>query len=206
LAGYVVCKYQFCTNKQIPISEKETLTVDVKVSDAGIKANLYYHPECYPKHLEHQEFIKKDLQQKDELNETVKKIYNLNFDMPKRWWGYIGDLREGTNRHEKFWKKKYKQGVPYNVIKEAFLLSVQDIQWARMSKNFKTIDKELQYGLMIMQGKVNDAYRKMKTREQQTKINEALEQTQIKEMSENREVSFKKTEKDKDYSYLLGND
>jgi hypothetical protein len=203
LAGYVKC--QLC-NEHVPISEKGTLTVEVKVSKStGMAKNNYFHPECYPKHLEKQDFLLKEREQKDELNETVKKIYSLKFDLPHRWWELIADLREGTNRYQKFWKKKYKQGVPFNVIKEAYLLSVQNIEWARLNNKFKTTDQELRYGLIIMQGKVNDAFRKMKTREQQDKINEAMEQVHIDDMKENREVSFKRADT-KDYSYLLGND
>lgn len=207
MAGQAV-KCQWC-KATIPSSvDKETLAKEVKVSDStGKSKNLYYHPECYPEYLKDVEFRKKEREQKDELNETVKKIYNLQFNLPVRWWEYVSDFREGTNRHEKFWKKKYKKGVPFNVIREAFLLSVQDIEWARMNKKFSNLDQELRYGLMIMQGKVNDAYRKMKTREQQAKQSEAMEKLLLEDMKDNREVSFnKKQQENRDFSYLLGND
>lgn len=205
MAGRVV-KCQFC-EMTVPYADRDTLTKEVKVSKAGKTLNRYWHNECYPKELAKREVILNDKKEKDEMNETVKKIYNLKFDLPQNWWEYIADLREGTNRYQKFWKKRYKQGVPFSVIREAYLLSVHDIEWARMSKNFKTIEQELRYGLMIMQGKVNDAFRKIKTREQQAKRNEAMEEIQLKNMKDDREVSFKKQQQDdRDYSYLLGND
>lgn len=202
-----IVKCQWC-NESVPFNERETLTKEVKVSEStGKSKNLYYHPDCYPKHLERAVFNEKEREQKDALNEAVKKIYSIKFNLPVRWWEYVADLREGTNRYEKFWKKKYKQGVPFDVIREAFLLSAQDIEWARLNKKFKTIDQELRYGLMIMQSKVNDAYRKIKTREQQAKRNEAMEQALIEEMKDSREVSFDKKQQEKrDYSYLLGDD
>ncbi|MGG4105241.1 hypothetical protein AAXB25_15090 [Paenibacillus lautus] len=202
---YVKC--QFC-EQTVPYKERDTLTKEeVKVSSKGKTANKYWHNECYPKELAKREFLLNEQKQKDEMYETVKKIYNINFSPSKSWWEMIADLREGTNRYQKFWKKRYKQGVPYNVIREAFLLSMHDIEWARMSKNFKSLDQEMRYGLMIMQGKVNDAFRKMKTREQQSKINEAMEQVHIEDMKDNREVSFKKKQQEnRDFSYLLGND
>ncbi|TVX86012.1 hypothetical protein [Paenibacillus agilis] len=200
---YVKC--QFC-EQTAPFKQRDTLAHEVKVSSKGKSVNQYWHRECYPKELEKREFLLNEQKQKDEMFETVKKIYKINFSPSKSWWEMIADLREGTNRYQKFWKKKYKQGVPFNVIKEAFLLSVQDIEWARMSKNFKTLEHEMRYGLIVMQGKVNDAFRKMKTREQQSKINEAMEAVHIEDMRDNREVSFKKTQQDRDYSYLLGDD
>lgn len=201
---YVKC--QFC-GQTVPYKERDTLTHEVKVSGKGKPVNKYWHNECYPKELKKREFLLNEQKQKDEMYETVKKIYNINFTPSKSWWEMIADLREGTNRYQKFWKKRYKQGVPYNVIREAFLLSVPDIEWARMSKNFKSLDQEMRYGLMIMQGKVNDAFRKLKTREQQSKINEAMEQVHIEDMKDNREVSFKKKQQEnRDFSYLLGND
>lgn len=205
MAGGIV-KCQFC-KESVPIKEKDTLAKEVKVSESGRKKTDYYHQDCYPKHLKQQEFFKKELEERDRLDLVVKKLYNVKLQLPHQFWTMIQDLRNGTNRFEKFWTKKYKNGVSYEIIKEAYLLSVQDIEWARMSKKFKSLDQELRYGLRCMQGKLNDAYRKIKTREQQAKTNEAMEQVHIENMKENREVSFKKKQQEnRDYSYLLGND
>ncbi|OME54057.1 hypothetical protein BSK59_15865 [Paenibacillus odorifer] len=204
MARIVTC--QFC-KETVPYIERHTLSNEAKVTNKGKTLNKYWHHECYPKELARRDILLKDQIEKNEMNETVKKIYNLKFDLPKGWWEYIADLREGTNRYQKFWKKKYKEGVPFSVIREAYIMSVADIEWARMSKKFKSIDQELRYGLMIMQGKVNDAFRKMKTREQQEKRNEAMEQVHIEDMKDNREVSFKRKEQEnRDFSYLLGDD
>lgn len=203
---YVKC--QFC-NESIPYSERETLAHEEKeYQSKGVTKtkNIYWHQECYPKELKQREFLLQEKKEKDELNETLQKIYKVKYNFSSNFWWMISDLREGTNRFQKFWKKKYKQGIPFPVIREAYMMSVQDIEWARMSKSFKNLNDEMRYGLMIMQGKVNDAYRKMKTREQQSKINEAREEIQIEDMKENRQVSFKKKQQDRDYSYLLGND
>lgn len=200
-------KCQFC-NDSVPFSEKETLTKEVKVSESTGKAkNLYYHPDCYPKHLEQQAFYQKEIDERDKLDRVVKKLYNVNLQLPHQFWTLIQDLRNGTNRFEKFWSKKYKKGVSYEVIREAYILSTHDIEWARMGKRFQSLEQELRYGLRIIQSKLNDAYRKIKTREQQGKINEAMEKVQIEDMKDNREVSFKKKEaNNRDYSYLLGDD
>jgi len=202
MPSYVKCR--FC-EEHIPMSMKDTLVKETKVSESGRRSNWYYHQECYPKELDKREFLRREREAKDRLNETVKKIYNLKFDLPARWWEIISDLREGTNRYQKFWKKRYKAGVPFDVIREAYLLSVQDIEWARMSKQFKTIEQELRYGLAIVQSKINDAYKKMKAREQQEKINQANEKM-IAELQDDVEVEFKKTKRSDDYRHLLGDD
>lgn len=201
------CQYKFCETPSIPAEMKDTLAVEVKVSEStGKKKNLYYHPECYPKHVKHQEFLLKEKQEKDELNEVVKKLYNVEYQLPPQYWELVSDLREGTNRYEKFWKKRYKKGIPFSVLKEAYLMSKADIEWARLNKNFKTLQNELKYGLSIVLSKVNDAHRKIKAREQQQKMATAIEQQQIEMMMDDRDVSYKKQSKEDDLSFLLGDD
>lgn len=201
-----VVKCQIC-KESYPYVDRHNLASEAKLTAKGKTLNKYWHHECYKKELVKRESALNDPIEKDELNATVKKIYNLNFDLPNGWWWYIADLREGTNRFQKFWKKKHKEGVPFSVIREAYIMSVADIEWARMSKKFKSLDQELRYGLIIMQSKVNDAFRKMKTREQQEKRNEAMEEVHIEDMKDNRKVSFKRKEQEnRDFSYLLGDD
>jgi hypothetical protein len=205
LAGYVKCQYVKCGG-HVPIQEKDTLIVEVKVSESGTKKNIYYHHECYPKYLKEQEFIRDELLERDELDRVVKSIYGFKLQLPAKFWWMIQDLRNGTNRFESFFKKRYKKGISYDIIREAYMLGKQDIEWAKMSKRFASLEQELRYGLRIMQSKLNDADRKIKTREQQAKINKAMEQVHIEDMRDNREVSFKRKQDDSDFSYLLGND
>lgn len=208
MARYLKCRYKFCETPSIPYSEKDNLSIETKVSDKGKKTNLYFHPECYEKHLKHQAFLDKDREKKDEFNEVVKKIYGVpeNLQLPPSYWELIGDLREGTNRYERLWKKKYKQGIPFDVLKEAYLLAKGDIAWARLNKKFKTLEVELRYGLVIVLNKINDAYRKMKSREQQESMSKAMEEVQVEMMKEDREVVYKKQKDENDLSFLLGDD
>jgi hypothetical protein len=205
LARYVKCQY---CNETIPYSEKDTLTKEVKVSKStGKSKNLYYHPECYPKHIKCQEFLSKEKQERDELNEVVKNIYGVQYQLPLKFWEMVNDIRNGTNRYEKFWKKRYKKGIPYSVLKEAFLMSKADIEWARLNKRFRTLDQELRYGLVIAVSKANDAHRKIKAREQQEKMALAIEQNQLEMMQDDREVSYKNVaKKHDDISFILGDD
>ncbi|MCR8994570.1 hypothetical protein NW825_06310 [Brevibacillus laterosporus] len=207
MGRYLVCKYKFCESKQIPNSLKDTLAHEVKVSEStGRKQNLYFHPECYEKHVKYEAFLEKEREEKNEMNEVVKRLYGVQYQLPPRFWEYVSDLREGTNRYERKWKKKYKKGIPFSVMAEAYRMSKADIEWARFNKNFKTLDGELNYGIMIMLSKVNDAYKRLKAKEQQTKIATAIEQQQVEMMADDREVVYKKKSNGDDLTFLLGDD
>lgn len=140
------------------------------------------------------------------MNYVVKSIYGVTYQLPSQWWEFINDLRNGTNRFEKFWRKRYKGGVPYKVIKEAYIMSKSDIDWARLNKRFKTLNQELRYGLSIIQSKLNDAHKRLKVIEQQQKMSSAIEEKQVEMMMDDREVSYKKKYDEDDISFLLGDD
>jgi hypothetical protein len=206
MARYIKCQY--CESKEL-WQDRDKMIIEQKISESGKTKNLYYHKECYPKELKKREMIAKELKEKDELDRVVKEIYNCKYSLPPRFWELINDLRNGTIRYVKGSKviKKYKKGVPYPVIKEAYLMSKQDIEWARLNKNFKTLDQELHYGLKIIQSKLNDAYKKLKRNEQIQEMNKKNEEKQIEEIFENnKEVKFVKKKSEIDISHILGDD
>lgn len=204
---YVRCKCKSC-NKNNNRDDIENLYI-VKIL-AGLKnRNLYYcNEKCYLNSVKEDEFIEFEEAEKDKLNEVVKSIYGVavGLNLTNRWWTIIGDLRNGTNRYEKLWKRRYKKGVPYAVIAEAYRISKDSIHWAKLNKNFKTFEQELRYGLSIIASKVIDADRKIKRSAIQEKASNAMEGSRIDIMEDNREVVFKKVEDENDLSFLLGDD
>lgn len=201
---YVKCQY---CKESVLASQKDTLACEVKVSEStGRAKNQYYHHECYPKHLEAEEFKANELREKNELNEVIKSLYGVQYQLPFQFWQLVADLREGTNRYEKFWKKKHKEGITYSLLKEAYLLARDNITWSRLNKQFKTLEEELRWGLKSAVSKVNDANRRMKGMDQQAKRAIAMEKAQLEMMKDDREVSYKKKQHEDDISFLLGND
>jgi hypothetical protein len=210
MAGYVKCKY--CGKKE-PLSEKDNMYLHIKtVESSGKQYKSYYHHECWKyakKQLEEQE---KENREKDELDKVVKEIYMVeeNVPLPSDFWQRISDIRNGTIRGQKGRSvvKRRKQGVPYRVIKEAYLMAKPDIEWARLGKNFRTLLDELKYGLRIVENKLADAYRKVKNEEHMEKVRKELEEQELRRIIEDdtREVKYVKKKYEYDISHILGDD
>lgn len=201
-------KCQFC-EVIVPKEESMNMVLHIHVVESsGRKKNKYYHQECYPKFLAREAFIIKEKKEQDELDAVVKSIHGLTQPLPHRYWERVQDMRNGTNRYQKKYKKHYKKGVPYHVLKEAYLLAKDGIEWSKLSKNFKDTFEELIYGLSIAHSKINDADKKITRTKEFTKRAEESEKTMLKDMVEleNREVKYVKKKHVDDISHILGND
>lgn len=202
---YVKC--QTCGDTVVWSDRFEKMEFIPKVSDKGRSVNKYYHKgECWDKHNKKQEFLSKEKKEQDELDAVVKEIHGVNYPLPERYWEMVQDIRNGTNRFKKFWKKNYKKGVPYHVIKEAYLMSRHDIEWAKLNKRFPRLEQELRYCLVVAHSKINDAHKKIKKSEQSKTMAKATEKVQVEQMAEEREVKFKKQKSEFDISHILGDD
>jgi hypothetical protein len=202
LPRYLKC--QFC-KERVPFEQKDEMVIDVVVSVTNKEYKKYIHRKCYPAYLKHKEFIEQENRERDELNKVVMEIHGLMVSPNKSWWEMVQDLRNGTNRYEKFWKKRYKQGVPYRVVKEAYLLAKNDIEWAKLNKKFERVEQELKYGLAIAVNRLNDAYRKLKMEEEVEKKQRAIEHTEIELYENARKIEYKRQDSD-DLSDILGDD
>ncbi len=183
-------KCQICKE----LSERELMEVVSKTSKkTGKTVNKYYHKgECWDSYLKEQSDINKEMKEKDELDAVLKKMFNIKVDYPDNIWWMIQDLRNGTNRFKKFWKKSFKKGYPYPVIAEAYRMSKDNIEWARLNKRFRNLEEEMKYSLKIIQKKLEDAYKKQDRTMLQEKLSEAKEVNDIDLMTDNREVKYKK--------------
>jgi hypothetical protein len=141
---------------------------DMYVEWTGKNKNVpkYWHHECWEESKEELEFIKNELQELDDLSNTIKNIHNLE-KIPNGFYVYLQDLRNGTVKLGKSKMKKYKEGVPYNIIKKAYELSKKKIHWSKHNVNFKSDMSELVYGYKIMDSKINEAVKELKRLEDQ---------------------------------------
>lgn len=206
MARYVKC--QICCETVDYNKRLELMEIDTKVSSTtGKSRNLYYHKDkCWETFNKNQSFILDELAKKDELNDVMKSLYNIKFQIPNRIWEMLQDLRNGTNRYQKFFKKKYKEGVPYEVMAEAYRMSKDSILWARLNRRFRDKEEELRYGLRVMQSKIEDAHAKIKRSELVKKTSDAKLDRDLADIVENREATYKKKELKDDLSSLLGDD
>lgn len=203
-----IVKCRTC-GETVPFSDRlELMEVKEIYSETTKKTKReYYHKgQCWDKFQEQEQFIKKEMQEKDELNMTIKNLHNIKYQIPSRIWEMIQDLRNGTNRYEKFWKRKYKGGVPYPVIREAYLMSKDDIEWAKLNRRFPTVEQEMSYCLRIIQKKLNDAHKKIERSRQSESFAKAKEKNVIRDISEDREVKYEKKKSKFDISHILGDD
>jgi hypothetical protein len=121
----------------------------------------YYHFNCYESELERRKEADKEQKEKDELNDLIKEIHNVKI-INKTIWQLITDLRNGTERYQKGFKKKYKKGFNYKVIKKAYEMNRKKISYYRANKTFKDLNAEMKYCFMIIRDKINDAEKEIK--------------------------------------------
>lgn len=210
MARYVKCR---TCEENILYSERfDKCEIVTKVSETtGKSKNFYYHKgECWEQYQKQTSFIENEMKEKDELNEMIKGIHCVKFQLPPRMWELLQDLRNGTNRYQKFFKKKYKKGIPYSVLTEAYRMSKDSIEWARLNRKFRTTEEEMRYCLKIVQGRIEDAYKKIKRTQQVEEFSKAKEHGVvsdiIEDMLDTREIKTIKKKDELDFSDILGDD
>lgn len=119
--------------------------------------------KCFDEIMKEAEFKEKERQELDDLYEYVRSLHGMK-TLPTSWFTMMQDLRNGTVRKQGILKKKYKNGVPYEVILEAYTMVRKKIEWAKNNKNFKDDSAELRYGFVIMESNVSRANKKMNKR------------------------------------------
>lgn len=142
-------KCKFCGVSDTP--KKELIWTVRKTPKSSL--NEYFHEECYPLHLETQAFKAKERLEQDELNETLKDV--LMRPQMGAIWSLLAQVRNGEelgliNGRQK--SDRYKEGVTYEQLSEAFKYSKVDIQYALRTKNFDNSFVEFKYALQIAVG------------------------------------------------------
>jgi hypothetical protein len=192
-------KCQQCEVKQ-PLDE--TMTFIEKVSDSGRTTKKYFHIKCLDKYEEKQAILDKEKAELDELVTVVGEIHELpkpdpemNYELPRGWYHVIQDWRNGTQRYTRNFKKKYKKGIPYPVLTEAYKLSKDTIRWSKMDKNFKDTQQEMRYALVVVNSKINDAMKKQLRDQHMEKVDKIREEEELQKLEHERETVYKKKKK-----------
>lgn len=197
----VVCRWCLIEER---FDEETMMYVDI-YSEKGNRYRKYFHKDCFPKAEEEDKFKRKEEDELDDLMEMIADVHNITVpNVPRQLYSLLQDIRNGTNRYRKKKKIRFKDGVSYPVIKEAYRLSKDDIRWARMNKQFKKLFDEMRYGLAIVHNRIGDAMKAEINRKRQ----EALAKAREKEMEDledeqTRGVKYKKDETSYDISAFL---
>lgn len=178
----------------LELDDKENMIQDNK---------MYFHiGECYEKYKRHLEFKQKENEEYQSLCNTIKDIHKI-LVIPTGFIYQIQDLRNGNVNKKGQIEKKYKNGVPFNIIEEAYYMAKPDIEKVKSFKQFDSSLGELRYGLAIVVNKINEIALKRKKAEQAK-----VEAQKIKQHSElmkeiKRKVEPKQREDEIDLTTLL---
>lgn len=192
-------KCKFCGIADTP---KKELIWTVRETPKS-KLNEYFHEECYPQHLAHKAFKEKERKEQDELNETLKDV--LMRPQMGAIWSLLAQVRNGEelgliNGRQK--SNRYKEGVTYAQLNEAFKYSKADIQYALRTKNFDSSFTEFKYALQIAVGNlihIETKEEKLERTKKHLEIMNANEDLTEEDLN----PSFKPTEDENDISFLL---
>lgn len=181
---------QQCKNK----SPKEEMVVHVHVANTGTKKNMNFHEECLEIYLKEKEFKDKEQKELDEFYDVLKRIHNLDVIPSNFFRDYIQPLRGGFFKSGKK-TKRYKEGIPYSVMKDSYLFIEKTVEYYRKNKEFKGSLDFLKYTFSIMVDKMPMAKKKKKQEEFAKVIQN--ENTNIKQSQDDiafaeREYNFKK--------------
>lgn len=136
------------------------------------KQHKYIHPECFPLYLKDKEFKEQENRELQELLETIKQIHRIDL-IPPAFYPFIQEVRNGDVLFGKI-EKKYKEGIPYQIIDYTYEFCDEKIAWAKANKQFNNVLSELKYGLAIVKNNVENAKKEMSKVENQTQQKEEL--------------------------------
>jgi hypothetical protein len=93
----------------------------------------------------------------------------------------LQELRNGYTVQNGAKKKLYREGVPFDVIYDAYLLATESIRWCITNKlNSDNSVRSLNYCFSIMMGKINEAHQRKRNRiRQQESVTTPSEETHV---------------------------
>lgn len=140
------------------------------------KQNYRYHTEkCYEEYLKDKKFKEQESKELDELVETIKKVHDIE-KIPRQFYPYLQDLRNGTELFGRIGQKKSKEGYRYKTIAETYLQCSDKIEWAKLNKNFKDTLSMLKYTYAIITNNIDQVKKQMDRAEENKMTNKEVDQ------------------------------
>lgn len=191
MARQIKCKW--CQTKRA----SDTMIQYLYSTDKRTYKYYFCNEQCKNEFIADKEFKKKERQEKDNLVDTIMQVHRIPI-IPSQFYPYLEELRNGDVVFGKI-KKKYKEGVPYSVIRDTYLYCQKDILWAKETKDFKgSTLQELKYGLAIVKDKISLIY---KRHQQQKRMSDDIDDVYIEQTE--RDVIYNKKDNDGDISQFL---
>jgi hypothetical protein len=199
-----IVKCNFCNLKDTDKKEMECDTIEY---DSGSVVRKYYHKgECWNQFLAEKEFLKKENEERDYLNEVIKDIHGLDIVPSQFFSGYLQGLRNGNFKMGKKVKKS-KEGFSYKLIADTYVFCKDNIKYWRENKKFDGTVAELRYCLSIVVDKISLVKKKQERAILKKQIEEEKASAKFTDDDavefEQREVKFKKQKDVNDISEFL---
>lgn len=162
------------------------------------KQRKYFHHSCWTLEQERRHKVAKESIEWDSLYAYLKRLYGFNAPLPPQFIHVLQDLRNGTVRYKGPLQRGYKEGVPYQIILNAYKLSEQQIIQAKSKTDtFENDFLRLKYGFSIMLNYLNQSYAQWQKQVESEKRIHVANPMDIKP------VEYKKAESKKDISAFL---
>ena len=151
---------------------------DTKDNVFQLPNKRYAHQKCY-------DGVQRDKKELDELVEEIKRIHNIDI-IPPRFYPFLQDLRNGTNRCQGSSIKKKKQGYRYLIIKKTYQLYEKEIRKHISYNRIEDVNNMLMYSYAIITNKIDkvrkrlyDEYKANKSQSQKVEVTENQERIVI---------------------------
>lgn len=165
----------------------------------------YYHiNDCHQQYIEQQEYQKQENKKWSDLYEYIKELHGLIVLPP---WNVtrLKNLRKGIDTKEKKEFQRYRIGVEFDLMLEAYKLQEDKIKWfikdvLNDGKDASDINKCIS---MMLNG-LNTAWKNRQIKiKQEQEIAKALSETIAKDMSIEEPIKQKRKNDSRDISHLL---
>lgn len=190
-------KCNWCKEKE----NKETMFAEEKVTEQLNKdgspriTRKYFHNDCHSLYLQDKEQKEKELKALDQLYQYLIKLHNLDV-LDGRMMEKIQDLRNGSIKVKAKKIKRYKEGVPYELMLDTYKFIEDRADYIKKTNEFKTEWNEFSYIFGTMVNNINaikDAAVKRKTAERinkAIKINQETVEVQVKNSTKKDELDI----------------
>jgi hypothetical protein len=167
------------------------------------EGKLYFHQgDCHEEYLRHREFKRIEAEKWDQLYKYLLQLHSAVI-IPVANVVRLQALRNGEDIQAGKRVKKYKQGVPYELMLEAYKLAEDSIKWCIKHKlNGSNDVKAINYCISIMIGKLNEAWQRQQNRKRQEENIMIGEKEEVNEVT-NTDLVYKKKETTNDISEFL---
>ncbi len=143
----------------------------------------YFHGDCFEAYNQDKKFKENEATEFDELYNYLLNLHRLE-RLDSRMIERIQDIRNGTVKYQNRKIKRYKEGVPFTKILEAYKFSEQQLHNVRNYKTLETSWQEFTYFLSIVINNLNEMKETNRRSKQQDDIRTNIINKQIQVQSE----------------------